>query len=230
MAEATTQQIPLDRRICYIRPGRIDIRPSGGALLGPLIGLGIGISLLVMVAIFLNKLPAAALAAMLLPALVITPLTAMGAVYSIVGSNIIFERKKQSGRFQQGMMGLGLGTQELVPFWKIERIVVEDCDLGETYVRGAPAPMDMVAWEIILIKTSGKRLSVGQVMVPDNDELMAEGFNRALDVAEAVAALVEKPLEITAAVAEPDAPAAAAPASAKSGQQQPKASGKTPAS
>ncbi|HXG35571.1 MAG TPA: hypothetical protein VNL15_01235 [Dehalococcoidia bacterium] len=202
MEAAEVRQIPLDRRICYIGEGRIDIRPSRGALLGPLIGLGIGVSLLVVVALFLNKLPAAALAALLIPALIITPLTAMGAVYSIAGSHILLESKKQSARFQQGMMGLGLGTVELVPFWKIDRILLEDYDLGETYVRGAPSPLDLVAWEVVLVKSSGKRLSIGQVIVPDEDELVEEGFNRALDVAEAVSQLVGKPLEITAAVEE----------------------------
>ncbi|HZP26896.1 MAG TPA: hypothetical protein VFB90_07605 [Dehalococcoidia bacterium] len=197
------REVPLDRRICKIWPDHIDIRPSRGALIGPLLGLAVGLAMLGTIAAFHDSLPVLALTALLLPALIITPLSAMGAVYSIVGSHIIFERQKQSGRFQQGMIGLGLGTDELVPFWKIERIELADYDLGETYVRGAPSPLDMVAWEVILVKVSGKRLSIGQVLAPDNDELALEGFNRAYDVGEAVATLVEKPFVVTAAVEEP---------------------------
>lgn len=213
MANVTPREIPLDRRICKIWPDRIDIRPSRGALLGPLIGLALGLAMLGAIALFHDTLPILALTLLLLPALVITPLSAMGAVYSLVGSHIIIERKKQSGRFQQGLIGLGLGTDELVPFWKIERIELTDYDPGDTYVRGAPSPLDMVGWEVILVKVSGKRLSIGQVLVLDEDELIEEGFNRAYDVAEAVATLVEKPLEVTAAVEQPqaDQPAAAKP-------------------
>jgi len=213
MVDVTPREIPLDRRICKIWPDHIDIRPSRGALLGPLIGLALGLSMLGAIALFHDTLPILALTVLLLPALVITPLSAMGAVYSLVGSHIIIERKKQSGRFQQGLIGLGLGTDELVPFWKIERIELADFDLGETYVRGSRTPLEMVGWEVILVKVSGKRLSIGQVLVPDEDELVEEGFNRAYDVAEAVATLVEKPLEVTAAVEQPqaDLPAAAKP-------------------
>ena len=213
MVDVTPREIPLDRRICKIWPDHIDIRPSRGALLGPLIGLALGLSMLGAIALFHDTLPILALTVLLLPALVITPLSAMGAVYSLVGSHIIIERKKQSGRFQQGLIGLGLGTDELVPFWKIERIELADFDLGETYVRGSRTPLEMVGWEVILVKVSGKRLSIGQVLVPDEDELVEEGFNRAYDVAEAVATLVEKPLEVTAAVEQPSPvqPAAAKP-------------------
>ena len=196
------RDIPLDRRICSIRPGRIDIRPSRGALLGPFLGLLTGLSFLGAIVFFLDDLPALALVALLIPALLITPLSAMAFVYSIAGSNVLIERQKQSGRFQQGVFGLGLGTQELVPFWKIDHIALEDCDLGEVELRSAPAPVELVAWEVVLVKTSGKRLSVGQVIVAQVEELMDEGFSRAMAVAEALAELVEKPLRITAATEE----------------------------
>ncbi len=201
-AVAEVRHIPLDRRLCVVRPDRIDIRPSRGALLGPFIGLAIGVVLLSMVGLFLNRLPAAGLAALLVPALLVTPLGAMGFVYSFFGAHVIFERQKQSGRFQQGLLGLGLGTVELVPFWKIDQIVVEEFDLGERDVGRLPSPLDLVAFDVVLVKTSGKRLSVGQVIVPDDEELVAEGFGRAVAVAEAIGALVDKPVRIDVPLAE----------------------------
>ncbi|MBI1886280.1 MAG: hypothetical protein HYS09_08235, partial [Chloroflexi bacterium] len=120
----------------------------------------------------------------------------------IFGSHTLFDRGKQSGRFQQGLMGLGLGTVELVPFWKIERVVVEDLDLGEKEVRGLRPPLELVGWDVVLVKASGRRLSVGQVIVPGEEELVQEGFGRAVAVAEAIGALVEKPVRVEAAVEE----------------------------
>jgi len=126
----------------------------------------------------------------------------MGTVYSLFGSHVVFDARKQSARFQQGMLGLGLGTVELVPFWKIDRIELADWEAGETEGRGPAFPFELRGWEVVLVKTSGKRLSVGQVIVPEEQELVEEGFGRAYDVAQAIAELTGKPLRITAALAE----------------------------
>ena len=45
---------------------------------------------------------------------------AMGLVYSVIGAAVVVEKAKESVRFQQGVLGLGIGTMELVPFWKID--------------------------------------------------------------------------------------------------------------
>jgi hypothetical protein len=115
-----------------------------------------------------------------------------------MGSYLLVEAEKQSVRFQQGLLGLGLGTRELVPFWKIDYIELADGDLGEG--RGPAFPLDMRAWEVVLVKTNGKRLTIGQVTVPQLEELVDEGFSRAYRVAEAVAHLTGRPLVITAAL------------------------------
>jgi len=202
MPEADSRRIALDRRVCVVAPGRIDVRPERGAILGPLIGLAVSVGLLVAVASFANSLPVEALAAMLIPGVIIAPFSAMGLVYSLIGAHVVIDARKQSARFQQGVMGLGLGTVELAPFWKIDRIELEDLDLGEVVPRGPPPPLDLRGWEIVLVKASGKRLSIGQVIAANTPDLIDEGFGRALDAAEAMAALVGKPMVITAAVEE----------------------------
>ncbi len=209
-----------------MRPGRIDIRPERSAVAGPLSGLAVGVGLFVAVALFAESLPVAALAAMLIPGIIIAPLSAMGLLYSLIGAHVVIEAAKQSVRFQQGVLGLGLGTVELVPFWKVERIEVEDLELGEVTPQGPPPPLDLRGWDLVLVKASGKRLSLGQVLAANTPDLVDEGFDRALDAAEAIAALVGKPMVISAAVEAEQPLAEAAPgpgpapeASERSGQE-----------
>lgn len=211
MSEAV-KRIALDRRVCIVRPERIDVRPERGAIVGPLIGLAISILLFVGVSLFANDLPVAVLALMLIPGLILGPFSAMSLVYSLIGAAVVIETKKQSIRFQQGVLGLGLGTVELVPFRKIGHIEVEDFSLGDVTVRGVPPPLDLRAWEIVVVKVSGKRLPVGQVFSANSPDLIDEGFGRALDAAEAIASMVGKELKITAAVEEEEEATAAEPA------------------
>jgi len=197
---AETRRIPLDRRVLVVRDDRIDLRPERGAVLWPLIGLAIGLGLFAAVALFADGLSATVLAVMLIAGLVFAPLSAMGVIYSIIGAAVVVERKKQSVRFQQGVLGLGLGTYELVPFWKIEHIEVADFPLGDAPSHLPRPAFDLRAWDIVLVKTSGKRLSIAQVVSANQDDLLDEGFDRALDAAEAIAGMTDKSVVITAAV------------------------------
>ncbi|MDO8615224.1 MAG: hypothetical protein Q7T33_05745 [Dehalococcoidia bacterium] len=212
MLEPAVRRIPLDRRVCVVREDRIDLRPERGAVVGPLIGLAVSVAVFVAVALFAADLSVTVLALMLIPGVILAPFSAMGFLYSVIGAAVVIERQKQSVRFQQGVLGLGLGTVELVPFWKVDRIEVEDCDLGGAKLPARP-PLDLRAWEIVLVKTSGKRLPIGQVFAANAPELIDEGFDRALDAAEAIAAMTARPLVITAAVEEaPEQSAETAPA------------------
>jgi hypothetical protein len=194
------RRIPLDRRVCVTREDRIDLRPERAAIILPLIGLAIGLTLFGTVALFADSLSTTLLAIMLFAGLVFAPLSAMGVIYSLIGAAVVVERKKQSVRFQQGVLGLGLGTIELVPFWKIERIEVDDFPLGDAPSHLPRPAFDLRAWDIVLVKTSGKRLSVAQAVSANMEDLLDEGFNRALDAAEAIGAMTDKPVVITAAI------------------------------
>lgn len=173
----------------------------------PLVGLAIGLALFIAVVLFASELSVTVLMLMLVPGLILAPLSAMGLVYSIVGAAMVVEKKKQSVRFQQGVLGLGLGTFELVPFWKIDRIEVEDYDLGDVSVGTPRPPLDFRAWDIVLVKKSGKRLSIGQTVSANSPDLIDEGFDRALDAAEAIAEMVGSQVVITAEIEEPEAEA-----------------------
>ena len=213
-----TRRIPLDRRVCVVREGRIDVRPERGAIIGPFLGLVISLSLFVAVALFASQLSAVALAAMLVPGLILGPLSGMGFVYSLIGAHVVVDARKQSVAFQQGVLGLGIGTVELVPFWKIERLEVCDLPLGEVEGKGPPPPLDLRAWDVVLVKTSGKELSIGQVVAANTPDLIDEGFDRALDAAEAVAELVGKDVVITAEIEGSAEAPAAEPAEQRAGE------------
>jgi hypothetical protein len=90
-----------------------------------------------------------------------------------------------------------------VPFSNIERLEVQDLPLGEVEGRRSSLPLHLRAWDVVLVKGDGKQHSIGQVIAASNPDLIDEGFDRAVDVAEAVGALVGRPVVITAAVEEP---------------------------
>lgn len=185
--------IALDRRICVVREGRIDIRPSPGAVILPLAVMVVSVVCFVVIGLTINVLPVAALAVLLIPNVVVFPLAAMGLVYSLVGAHVIVDRRKGSVTFQQGWIGLGLGTRELVPFEKIDHISLEETTLGEVESPWL-APVDLRVWDIVLVKASEKRLSIGTVVIPAEPDLAQEGLTRARQAAGAIAALVGKPL------------------------------------
>ncbi len=212
------RRIPLDRRVCIVRKDRIDVRPERAALVGPLVGLSISLGLFLSVGVFSGDLSTLALAAMLVSGLILGPFSIMAVVYSLLGANVVIDAKKQSATFQQGVLGLGLGMVELAPFWKIERLEVQDLPLGEVEARRSPLPLDLRAWDVVLVKTSGKQLSIGQVIAASSPDLIDEGFDRALAAAEAVGALVGKPVVITAAVEEAAAEAAEGQAEGRAGE------------
>jgi hypothetical protein len=205
------KRIPLDRRVLVVRPDRIDLRPERGAVIFPAAGLLLSIGLFAVVALFADELSVAVLTVLLIPGLLLAPFSAMGLVYSVIGASMVIEREKQSIRFHQGVLGLGIGTVELVPFWKVDRITVEDFDLGSAPA-GPPPPLDLRAWDIILVKVSGKRLPIAQVMAGNTTGLIDEAWNRALDAAEAIAGMAGSTVEITAAIEEEEPAPLEAPA------------------
>lgn len=196
--KTSVQRIPLDRRICIIHEERIDIRPSAGAIVVPLVGVFLSIVCFVVIGLTMNVLPLVILTLLLIPSILVFPLAAMGLVYSLVGTHLIIDGNKQSAAFQQGLLGLGVGTREIVPFGKIDHVAVAEASLGEGEARGPLSPIDVRGWDIVLVKSNGKRLPIGMVMVAQERELAEEGFGRAIQVAEAIARLVGRPMQVEA--------------------------------
>lgn len=183
-------EIDLHRRVCVLTPDHIDIRPARSAAVLPLLGLLLGVFSATAAVYWLQQLPFWLVLLLLGSAIVLVPFSGMGFVYSVYGAIVVIDREKQSALWQQGLLGMGVGTEELVPFWKIERLEIEEIS-SERQAGGA---QDFAQYEILLLKVSGRRLSLGQVTVPRY--AAAEGLARARQVGEAVAALVDKPLRV----------------------------------
>jgi hypothetical protein len=143
----------------------------------------------VAILLWLGSLPFFLVVLLLVYAVLAMPLAGIGFVYTIAGANVVFEKEKQSGVWQQGFLGMGVGTTELVPFWKIEEIRIEETTGGQ---RWQGEREDVAQFEIVLIKVSGKRLRIGDLIVPRS--LMRQGLGEVREVAEAIAEMTGKPL------------------------------------
>jgi hypothetical protein len=151
----------------------------------------------------------------LLFSLVALPVAVMGLVGALVGAEVIVDRRKGSITWQQGYLGMGIGTKELVPFAKIDHLeVTVEGDEPDRWHKNRD---DLRQFALVLVKKSGKRLTLTQVPVPDYGQ--TDGMDRTLAVAHAVAALTDagvripegwELVEVDAETLEPVAPAAPA--------------------
>ena len=188
LAKPPKQIVYLNRRVAFIEPDKINVRPALAAALFPLFGLLLGIGAFVSMILWLDRLPFVLILLLLVVALFSIPLAGIGFVYTIAGANVVFERQKQSGLWQQGFLGMGVGTTELVPFWKIDQIRIEEI----TNDRPQGQVQDLSQLEIVLVKVSGKRLRVGDIIVARS--MVREGLEEVRKVAEAIAEMTGKPL------------------------------------
>lgn len=197
---AVTDRIPLQRAVAVVTDDAVIVRPSRAQIVAPLLEAAAAAAAVAAIVAWIDRLPLLALAMLLVVALVFGPLAVLGLVYGVVGSTVAIDRSRRSARWQQGLLGLGIGTAEVVPFSRIDHVAVsggfdgdaEDGDSG-----------DLVQWEVQVVKDNGRRLDVGTVIVAQ--ALAAEGLERANRLALAVAGVAGAPVR-TATLAE-DAPA-----------------------
>jgi hypothetical protein len=186
------RRIPLHRAVCTIEADRMTVRPSRGSILPPLVGLLAGLAGLVSILLWTGALPFPLLALLLTGALLIIPLSGVGLVYSIGGARVVLDRRKGSAAWQQGLLGMGVGTREVTPFEKIAHVLVEET----TAERLQGQRQDVAQWEIAVVRNDGRRLTVGAVTVPR--PLARDGLDRAREVADAIAAMTGAPLSLPA--------------------------------
>jgi hypothetical protein len=175
------REIYVDRRVCTIRPDRIEVRPARSIIILPIITLLLGLACFLAVALASGSFPFWLQVLFTLAAVVLVPVSGMGIVYTFAGAHLVIERQKQSAVLQQGYLGMGVGTQELIPFWKIDRVRVQEV----SPLDGRGNLEDFAQFEVSLIKVSGTPISVGTVTVMRSQA--AEGLSRAREVAAAIA-------------------------------------------
>jgi hypothetical protein len=187
----TNDTIYLHRAIARITADKVQIRPARSTAIGPAIGLGLG-ALSVYLMVEHNTLPMPVLVLLLLFSVFVIPLSGMAFVYSMIGASVIADARKGSIVWQQGVVGLGVGTKELVPFAKIDRFEVEEEGEEPNRWRGERDALSQL--QLVLVKQSGKRLKVANVTV--GRWARDEGLTRISRVGQALAALTERTLEL----------------------------------
>ncbi|MPZ98378.1 MAG: hypothetical protein GEU80_03400 [Dehalococcoidia bacterium] len=197
------ERIALHRRIAVITPDSVAIKQPRGGLVGPLVQALIAGGSVFLIATYMDRLPIWLLLVLLVLLLIFGPAAVLGLVYNVVGSAFIMERKKQSARWQQGFLGLGLGTHELVPFWRISEIRVRT-DYDDELAGGDL--QDVVEWAIELVKDNGRVLQVGTVVAAR--PLAQEATERANRVAEALAEMAGAAAALAAVPLAEEEPAA----------------------
>ena len=156
-----TDRIPLHRTAAVISDGKVVIRPSGRLVI-PLIQVAIaGGAVLLIIQLLNNNGSLVLLVIALLVAMLIGPAAVLGLVYNLAGAAVTVDGEKQSVVVQQGFLGLGIGTSELVPFWRIAHIEVAG-DLDEELSGGEL--QDTVQWDILLVKDNDKIVELGIVV------------------------------------------------------------------
>jgi hypothetical protein len=179
------QEVILHRSLAVIGRDKIELKSARGTVLLPLLGIGIAAALMAWIMTSGSDLPFWALVTVLFVCLVLVPFSVIALVSAIGGADVVIDAKKGSATWQQGYLGMGIGTKELVPFAKIDHleVTVE----GDQPDRWHEEVDDLRQFAIVLVKKSGKRLTCAQVPVPAYGQ--ADGMDRTLAVANAIAEL-----------------------------------------
>ena len=188
-----TQRIALSRAYAVITPDQILVKPARSALIGPGIQGGLAVLASLAIGLWINALPIWLLMLMLLFVMIAGPTAVMGLAYNIMGSSFIMERKKGTCRWQQGFLGLGLGTRELAPFPRIHHFVV-DSDFEDELNSGDL--QDLVRWDVRLVKDNERVLDVASITTAR--PLADEALERANDLALALGEMSGKPVTLGA--------------------------------
>ena len=182
----------LHRRVVQIRPDRIEIRPPKSAVVVPLLGVALTAGLLALMGTSVDSFPFWLMGILLLFAVVLLPLSGISLVYALMGANIVADRGGQNVSMKQRFLGLGIGTNELIPFWKIRELLVEDEGREIARAGGAIPAEEFAQWQLVLVKKSGTRHVLGSVSTPRQHE--EDGLQQIFEVAEAFSALTEAPI------------------------------------
>lgn len=171
--------------MAVIGRGKVEIKAARGLVILPLAGLALSAAAGAWLVMQQGEAPFWAMVTTLLLLLFVVPVSVMSLVGSIAGADVVVDGRKGAATWQQGYLGMGIGTKELVPFAKIDHLeIVVEGDEGDRW-QGESDDLRQFALE--LVKKSGRRLKLAQVPVPAYGQ--ADGMDRTLAVANAVAAI-----------------------------------------
>jgi hypothetical protein len=179
------QEILLHRSLAVIGETKIEVRSARATVWLPLFGIATVVAAGLVLGAGGAALPFWGLALLLFYSLIMFPVSVMGLVSAIAGADVIVDSAKGSVTWQQGYLGMGIGTRELVPFAKIDHleVTVEGAE-PDRWHGEQDALRQFALW---LVKASGKRLRVSQVPVPAHGQ--EDGMDRTLALGNAIATL-----------------------------------------
>ena len=219
------REVLLHRSMAVIGEDRIEIKSARGTVIVPIVGLLLAGAAVTWMARSGSSLPFWALVTMLLVCLIVVPFSTIALISAVIGADVVVDSKKGSATWQQGFLGMGIGTKELVPFAKIDHL--EEAIEGDQPDRWRGEADALRQFSLTLVKKSGKRLSLANVPVPAYGQ--ADGMDRTLAVGNAVAQLTGSTVtlpegwelvEIDTSTGDPVSPTAAA------GREKPVAAGR----
>lgn len=186
------REVMLHRSMAVIGDEKIEIKAARSTVWVPLGGLALSGLFMWWIGTNQGSAPVWALVLMLLFLLFAVPVSAMSLVSSIAGADVVIDRRKNSATWQQGYLGMGIGTKELVPFEKIDHLEISV--EGEDRERWHEEQDSLRQFALTLVKTSGKRLTLAQVPVPADDQ--ADGMDRTLAVGQGIAQLTGRDIRL----------------------------------
>ncbi len=188
------KEIFLHRCIAVISPDKLEIKSARSTVVLPLIGLALVAAGGWWLVASAGQMPFWLMVVILLGSLFVAPASIMGLVGSIAGASVVVDRRKGSLTMQQGYLGMGIGTKELVPFAKFDHLEVT-ID-GDKPDRWHDEIDSLRQFALILVKVSGKRLMLANVPVTEGAQ--SDGMDRVLAVGNAIAAIAGSRVELPA--------------------------------
>lgn len=186
------REVVLHRSVARVGDTKIEIKSARSTVVLPIVGLALSGLAMAWIGVSAGSPPLWVLVLLLLALLFVVPMSVMGLVSAVAGADVIIDAKKGSATWQQGYLGMGIGTKELVPFAKIDRIeVLVEGDEGDRWKGESDDLRQFALW---LVKKSGKRLRIAQVPVPAYGQ--EDGMDRVLAVGQAIGQLTGAPVTI----------------------------------
>lgn len=187
-------EILLHRSVAVIGDTKIEVRSARSTVLLPLFGIATVVAAGFVLGAGGSAVPLWALVLLLFYSLLAFPISVMGLVSAVAGADVVIDANKGSATWQQGYLGMGIGTKELVPFPKIDYLEVTiEGDQEDRWGGEADSVRQFALW---MVKQSGKRLRVAHVPVPAYGQ--EDGMDRTLALGNAVATLTGAEIRIPA--------------------------------
>jgi len=205
--------VVLHRSLAVIGAEKVEIRNARSTAGLPLLGLALVIGAGTWVALTRGALPFWVLVALLFFCLIVAPIAVMGLVSALMGADVVVDGRKGLVTFQQGFLGMGIGTRELVPFGRIDHleITIE----GDEPDRWRDQADSLRQFALVLVKDNERHLTLAQIPVPASTQ--EDGMDRALATAQAIGAVAGARVDIPEGweLVEASAPESAKPSTAE---------------